>query len=144
MRDILMVLPFVEPADVITLTRQYYEQTGVDVVGIDEGKHPLIRYADVEHNTPGIVERIVEGEKQGYRAAIVGWFGDPGLIAARELVSFPVIGPGEATLAVASTLGDKIVLVEPDRDSAFATQRMVRAYAEQRSFSAKWGSCARY
>lgn len=131
MKDILMVLPFVERADVVELTRRFYENADADVVGIAEGKHPLMTYADVEHNTPGLVDRIVKGERQGYKAAIVGCFGDPGLIGARELASFPIIGPGETTLAVASTLGDRILLAEPDRDSAYATARMVRAYGYQ-------------
>jgi allantoin racemase len=128
MNEGLMGLPFVEQADVVEMTRRCYTDTGTDIAGIAQGIDPLLTYADIEHNTPAIVDRIVKGEKQGYRAAIIGCFGDPGLIAARELASFPVIGPGEATLAVAATLGDRIVLAEPDRDSAYATARMVRAY----------------
>lgn len=128
MKDILVVLPFVETAEVVEMTERYYADTGADVAGIEEGKHPLITYADIEHNTPALVERIVRGERQGYRAAVVGCFGDPGLTGARELTSFPVIGPGETTLAVASTLGDRILLVEPDRDSTYATERMVKTY----------------
>jgi allantoin racemase len=128
MNEVVMVLPFVEQADVVELTRQCYRNMGTDITGIAQGRDPLLTYADAEHNAPALVDRIVEGERQGYRAAIIGCFGDLGLIAARELVSFPVIGPGEATLAVASTLGDRIVLAEPDRDSAYATAKMVRAY----------------
>lgn len=128
MKNLLMVIPFVQSAEVVELTRKNYEDTEADVVGIAEGKHPLITYADIELNVPGMLKRIVDGERQGYRAAIVGCFGDPGLIGARELTSIPVIGTGETALAVASTLGDRIFLAEPDRDSAYATAKMVQAY----------------
>ncbi|TDD39041.1 hydantoin racemase [Actinomadura sp. KC06] len=42
-------------------------------------------------------ERAVEAERQGYSAYIIGTSQDPGLAAARSLVSIPVVGYGQAT-----------------------------------------------
>ena len=42
-------------------------------------------------------ERAVEAERRGYSAYIVGTSQDPGLDAARALVSIPVVGYGQAT-----------------------------------------------
>jgi allantoin racemase len=60
---------------------------------------------------PGAIDRIRELEREGVDAAIIGCFGDPGLEAARELVSIPVIGPGEASLLLAAHLGHRITIL---------------------------------
>jgi allantoin racemase len=60
---------------------------------------------------PAGVEKIRELEVQGIDAAIIGCFGDPGLEAAREMVSIPVIGPGEASLLLAAQLGHRIGII---------------------------------
>jgi len=43
--------------------------------------------------------------------AILGCFGDPGIEAAREMVRMPVIGPGEAAMLVAASLGHRFSIV---------------------------------
>ena len=129
MKEIILVAPFLENSLPIQWGQDAYRNVaGVDFVGIDQGKDPVVTFSDVELNIPGILNRIVRAQKEGYRAAIVGCFGDPGLIAARQLVSIPVIGPGETALAVASTLGDRILLIEPQKDLVYVTERMVYAY----------------
>lgn len=42
-------------------------------------------------------ERAIEAERRGYAAYIIGTSQDPGLDAARSLVSIPVVGYGQAT-----------------------------------------------
>ena len=49
---------------------------------------------------PATARRAVELEQEGWEALILGCYGDPGLDALRELVSIPVVGPGEATALV--------------------------------------------
>lgn len=58
--------------------------------------------------TPYIVERIIQAEKQGYNAAMSFCFGDPGVKEARENVSIPVIGVGEAALHTAMMCGVRV------------------------------------
>jgi allantoin racemase len=130
--DIAIIAPFVVSSVGLQWMKEaYHDVTGVDIVGIDEGKDPLVTFSDVELNITSMLNRLVLAEKEGYRAAIIGCFGDPGLIAARQLVSIPVVGPGEATLAVASTLGDRIFVIEPSRDLAYATERMIYSYGHR-------------
>jgi allantoin racemase len=128
MKDILMVLPFVSSSPLIGYCRGVYgDATDVDFVGVEGGRDPLITLADIEFNVPGILQRIIQAEKKGYPAAIVGCFGDPALVAARQLVSIPVLGPGEVSFSLASTLGDRILVVEPCDDFTYATERTVQA-----------------
>jgi len=62
-------------------------------------------------NKKEIIERLIEADKEGYDAAIVGCFLDPGVREAREIVNIPVIGVGEPTLYFAQLLGNKFAIV---------------------------------
>jgi allantoin racemase len=129
MKEIIIVFPFMHHAPVIPIMRDFYrDATDVEPVGTDTGIDPVATYSDVEFMIPGILERIVKAEKDGCRAAIVGCFGDPGLAAAREMVAIPVLGPGETAFAVASTLGDKIMVLEPEHEFVYPTEKMIAAY----------------
>lgn len=55
---------------------------------------------------------IVKAEKDGYDASIIGCFYDPGIRAARELTSrMCIVGPAEASLKIASALGERISIL---------------------------------
>ena len=62
-------------------------------------------------SVPGAIERLVEAEKAGFDGAVLGCFGDPGIDAMREMVSIPVIGPGEASMLFAASLGHRFGIV---------------------------------
>jgi len=62
-------------------------------------------------SVPGAVERLVEAERAGFDGAVLGCFGDPGIDAAREMVSVPVVGPGEASMLFAAALGHRFSIV---------------------------------
>jgi Asp/Glu/hydantoin racemase len=47
----------------------------------------------------------------GFDAAIIAAFGDPGLLGARELFSFPVVGLAEAAMLTACMLGHRFSIV---------------------------------
>ena len=61
--------------------------------------------------TPGIVARCIQAQSEGIDAVMIDCMGDPGLDAAREAVSIPVLGPGETTMHVAAMLGHKFSVV---------------------------------
>jgi len=54
---------------------------------------------------------ILAAEADGYHAAIVSAFGDPGLAATKEMLDIPVVGLSEATFHSAYTLGQRIVII---------------------------------
>ena len=60
---------------------------------------------------PDVVARVREAEEEGMNAVIINCFGDPGLDAAHELVSIPVIGPCETSMHVAAMLGHKFSVI---------------------------------
>lgn len=60
---------------------------------------------------PGVVAACIAAENAGVNAVMIDCMGDPGLDAAREAVTIPVLGPGETTMHVAATLGHKFSVV---------------------------------
>ncbi|WP_239451918.1 aspartate/glutamate racemase family protein [Frondihabitans sp. PAMC 28766] len=54
---------------------------------------------------PGILEQVALGEQDGVDAFVIACFGDPGLDAAREIATGPVLGIAEAAMHAAAMLG---------------------------------------
>jgi allantoin racemase len=60
---------------------------------------------------PPTLELVKQAELDGYDAVVLACFSDPGLEAARELVTIPVVGIEEATLHVAAMLGYRFAIL---------------------------------
>ena len=58
-----------------------------------------------------IALEMLAGAKPEPDAAIIAAFGDPGLLAARELFDFPVVGLAEAGMLAACMLGRRFAIV---------------------------------
>lgn len=61
--------------------------------------------------SPFVLDETVRAEREGFDAVFVSCMEDIAINAARELVRIPVVGPFQACIAVASTLGDKFGVV---------------------------------
>lgn len=68
-------------------------------------------------------------------AAIIGAFGDPGLIAARELFDIPIVGMAEAAMLTACLFGERFAIVTFSRT-------LVRWYADSVAQTGLCGRCA--
>jgi allantoin racemase len=77
-------------------------------------------------NNVWLIEGIIEAEKQGYDAVIIGCGNDPGLIEAREAVDIPVIGVTEAAMFLACTLGHKFGLITVGKSLVPFCERSIR------------------
>ena len=51
---------------------------------------------------PGLLQAIRDGERDGAEGHVIACFGDPGLLAAREIARYPVIGIAEAAMHLAT------------------------------------------
>jgi allantoin racemase len=85
--------------------------THVDVVDVPDGPLSIESAYEEYLAVPGTLRRVQEAERAGYDGVIVGCFGDPGVDAARELVELPVVGPAEASMLLAATLGHRFSIV---------------------------------
>lgn len=63
------------------------------------------------YNNQSIVEKIVQAENEGYDAAVIGCWNDPGLLAARAVLNIPVIGIAEASYLFSCIVGRKAAAI---------------------------------
>lgn len=85
--------------------------TRVTAIDVRNGILSIESSYDEMRAAPAGVAKIEELERAGAAAAVIGCFGDPGIEAARERVSMPVVGPGQASLLLAASLGNRIGLL---------------------------------
>ncbi|MEV0416002.1 aspartate/glutamate racemase family protein [Streptomyces sp. NPDC050448] len=73
---------------------------------------PHLEYREAGQRVIGpVVELAREAEAVGARASVVGCFFDVGVHVLRECVKLPVIGMGEASMLLASTLGHRFSVI---------------------------------
>lgn len=85
--------------------------TEISVASIDRGPASIESRYDEALAVPDVVEKIVQAEKDGVSAVIVDCMADPGVEAAREMVSIPVVGPAEVSYHVAAVLGHRFSVI---------------------------------
>ena len=62
-------------------------------------------------NKRQVADVIVQAEREGFDAAVVGCFGDTGVKEARAVVGIPIIGAGEISVLFACMLGQKMGII---------------------------------
>jgi allantoin racemase len=86
-------------------------ETEISVTLLDKGPASIESRYEETIALPNIVRKIVEAEKDGVDAVIVDCMAEPGVQAAREVVSIPVIGTAETAMRVASMLGHRFSVI---------------------------------
>ena len=77
---------------------------------------------------------MLEAEKEGYDAAVLGCYGDPGLDAIREVTErMVVVGPGEAGAMAAAMCGERFAIVTVTRSIINALHHLVEKIGVGRS-----------
>jgi allantoin racemase len=100
--------------------------TEVDIIDVPHGPASIESAYEEYISIPATTERVLEAEEQGYDAAIIGCFGDPGLDAYRELTDMLVVGPGEASFLAAAMLGHAFSVITVTASVVAATRKQVR------------------
>lgn len=79
----------------------------VSVTGVTSeiGPESIESHYDEAMSVPGVLKVVQRGKREGVDGYVIACFGDPGLDAAREVASGPVIGIAEAAMHMASHLG---------------------------------------
>ncbi len=98
----------------------------VDVVRLSAGPASIETFFDEAYAAPMVVDLVVKNS-QRYDGVVVNCFADPGVEASRELVDIPVVGPGEASMLLACTLGHKFAVVSTFRNGGPWAERQARA-----------------
>ena len=61
----------------------------------------------------GVLDEVRKGEREGFDGYVIACFGDPGLLAAREIANGPVVGIAEAAMHAASLIGTCLLYTSP-------------------------------
>ncbi|MFT4265104.1 MAG: aspartate/glutamate racemase family protein [Nocardioides sp.] len=76
----------------------------VDAVNPPSGPVSIESHFDEAIAIPHLLETVRAGAEAGYDAFVIACFGDPGLLAAREITEAPVVGIAEAAMRTATYL----------------------------------------
>ena len=125
----------VEMSNVIRDQLRAVARPDVDVVVVNpEGAPAAVESAQDEAQAiPPTLELVRSAEGQGFDAVIIACFSDPGLDAAREATTIPVLGIQESAMHLAAQLGDRFsVLTTLDRRVPVRYHAALRAGLERR------------
>ena len=87
---------------------------------------------DAAYAVPGMLDLIREGAAAGYDAYVIACFRDPGLEAAREIASAPVVGIAEAAMHMASLIADSFSIIATLPRSVPVQYALARRYGFER------------
>jgi allantoin racemase len=112
--------------------------TEITVTLLDKGPASIESRYDETVAVPDIVRKVVQAEQDGVDAVVIDCMADPGLEAAREMVSIPVIGPAETAMHEASMLAHRFsVVIVLDRAVPMFHQHAYRMGLEKRLASVR-------
>ena len=76
----------------------------------------------------GVCDEIISGETEKTDAYVVACFGDPGLLAARELTTSPVIGIAEAAFHLATMISTRFSIVTTLGRTGIIAEHLLELY----------------
>jgi allantoin racemase len=102
--------------------------TEIIVVSPRHGPVSIEGHYDEALSVVGVLDEIRSGEAEGVDAYVLACFGDPGLLAARELATGPVIGIAEAAMHAASVLATGFSVVTMQVRSCIMAEHLTHNY----------------
>ena len=94
----------------------------------DLGPVSIEGHYDEALSVVGILDEIRRGEAAGIDGYVIACFGDPGLLAARELATAPVIGIAEAAMHAASFIATGFSIVTTLGRTKIIARHLVNNY----------------
>jgi allantoin racemase len=107
---------------------------GTEVTAVTSlfGPPSIESHYDEAMSVPGLLDAIAQGERAGVDGYVIACFGDPGLDAAREVATGPVIGIAEAAMHTASHLGRGFSVVTTLARTTGRAAELAERYGMQR------------
>ncbi|WP_251975947.1 aspartate/glutamate racemase family protein [Salinicola avicenniae] len=109
-------------------TRVAAPGTRIQVSQPESGPVSIESHFDEAISTVGVLEEVRQGEAHGADAYVIACFGDPGLLAARELTRAPVIGIAEAGFHLATLISTRFSVVTTLSRTAIIAEHLLAQY----------------
>ncbi|PLR36716.1 Asp/Glu racemase [Chimaeribacter californicus] len=97
-----------------------------------EGAPSIEGHFDEAIATLGVLEQVRLGRETGVDGHIIACFGDPGLLAARELATAPVIGIAEAAMHLATLVATRFSVVTTLPRTLVIARHLLHQYGFER------------
>ena len=119
----------------MTAAAQRVAAVGTTVVGCQPSFGPVSieSHFDDAFGAAGVAEQVRLAQGEPFDAVVIACFGDPGLDAARELTSAPVLGIAEAAFHAASFVATGFSVVTTMTRTCVIAERLVHRYGFERS-----------
>jgi allantoin racemase len=115
-------------------TAQQIAAPGTVVVGRQPSFGPVSieSHFDEAFGAAGVAEQVKLAQPENFDAVVIACFGDPGLDAARELTTAPVLGIAEAAFHAASFVASGFSVVTTMTRTCGIAERLVLRYGYER------------
>lgn len=131
-----MKIKVINPNTTASMTQKIAEAAiavaspGTEIIACNPGMGPVSieGHYDEALSVVGILEEIKKGEAVGVDGYVIACFGDPGLLAARELAKGPVLGIAEAAMHAASLIATGFSIVTTLSRTRVIAQHLVATY----------------
>lgn len=103
---------------------------GTEIIAVNpsQGVPSIEGHFDEAVAAIGVLEQIKAGREQGVSGHVIACFGDPGLLAARELARGPVIGIAEAAMHMATMVATRFSIVTTLPRTVIIARHLLQQY----------------
>lgn len=102
--------------------------TRVSARNPDSGPVSIESHFDEAISAVGVLDEVRRGEAEAVDAYVIACFGDPGLLAARELTRAPVVGIAEAAFHLATMVSTRFSVVTTLGRTCIIAEHLLAAY----------------
>jgi allantoin racemase len=111
-----------------TVTPYLRSGTELEITHLSESPRNIDYYVPKHLAEVEVLRAVLEAERNGFDAFVIGCCYDPGLTQARELVEMPVVGPLEASTALSRPFGHRFSVVTDHRKAVPELEDRLRVY----------------
>ncbi|KHN90479.1 Asp/Glu racemase [Pectobacterium actinidiae] len=103
---------------------------GTEIIAVSpsQGVPSIEGHFDEAIAAVGVLDQVKLGKAQGVDGHIIACFGDPGLLAAREVASKPVIGIAEAAMHMATLVATRFSIVTTLPRTVIIARHLLQRY----------------
>lgn len=102
--------------------------TRISATNPEAGPVSIESHFDEAISAVGVLEEVRRGDTEGVDAYVIACFGDPGLLAARELTAAPVIGIAEAAFHLATLISTRFSVVTTLGRTGIIAEHLLQNY----------------
>lgn len=124
--------------EVMAATARAVASAGTEILAVcpEEGAPSIEGHFDEAIATLGVLQQIKAGREAGVDGHIIACFGDPGLLAAREMARAPVVGIAEAAMHMATLVATRFSVVTTLPRTLVIARHLLHQYGFERHCAA--------